>query len=247
MPLASTVDFIFASKSLSGGGGTCSSLPNPVNILASSSAAFFASGVSSFTSLSPIPLTAPVMPEIPPPPTAPRTPDSIKRLNSLLPHTSLFSPTNFSAAMLMASCVASVGPSVNAPVAPPATADLTIPGCIPDFSKSFSITPVFIPGVNCFRIYAGRIASSAAETDPANSEAPGAIFPVSSCIFWNISGAFSAYEPRKAPPSCPLPTAAVRAAPANPLAASIPPPTPGTKAVAILGICSAIVSAANGR
>ena len=162
-----------------------------------SSAAFLSSSLP----LAPMPLTAPVTPEIPPPPTAPRTPDSTRRLNSLLPHISLLSPTNFSAAILIASCPASVGPSVATPVAPPAKADLIIPGFIPDFSSIFSTIPIFIPGVNCLIMYAGNIESSAPETEPAITEAPGAICPVSSYMFWNTSGVFNAKEPRYAPPS----------------------------------------------
>ena len=148
-----------------------------------SSASFLSFSLASSLPLAPMPLTPPVTPEIPPPATAPRTPDSTRRLNSLLPHISLLSPTNFSAIILIASCPASVGPSVATPVTPPAKAALIIPGFIPDFSNTFSITPSFIPGVNCFIMYAGNIESSAPATEPAITEAPGAICPVSSYMF----------------------------------------------------------------
>ena len=129
------------------------------------------------------PAPAPAAPNAPPP-TAPRTDDSIRRLNSVLPQTSGFSWTNFSAVMLIASCPASVTPSVAAPVTVAPTTFLANGDGIPDFSSNFSTTPALTLGPICLKMAAGKIESSAAETDPANAAAAGSICPpVSSYIF----------------------------------------------------------------
>ena len=85
--------------------------------------------------------------------------------------------------MLIASCVASVGPSVIAPLAIPDTAVVAMPGCMPDSINNFSTISVLAAGPNFATIPAGRIESNAAAKEPANAAAPGAISPVSSYTF----------------------------------------------------------------
>ena len=97
------------------------------------------------------------------------------RLNSLLPQISGFSWTNFSAAILIASCPASVTPSVAAlPIVVPTTRLATSEG-IPDLSSIFSTTPAFAFGPSCLRIATGNTESNAADTEPAKRAAPVSI------------------------------------------------------------------------
>ena len=173
-----------------------------------------------------------------------------------------FSSINLSAAMLIPSCAPSVRPSVPNPLASPAVPARNTPGAIPDFSSIFSVIPTFIGPERFLARAAGSIESSAAAAEPNKRAVPAAVSPVSWYMFWNISGAFRAYDPNPAPANCPkaawlatVPAAAVFAASVAALVANALPPNnagaaaPPVKAVVRvtprLGICSPIVSETN--
>ena len=113
------------------------------------------------------------------------------RFHSSLPQTSSLSCTNFSVAILIASCAPSVKPSPGTPLITPAVTDLASPASIPERSSIFSTMPWRAGPVMLRNNCAGSTESRPALTVDASNAAPGSkLPPVSSYMFWNISGAF---------------------------------------------------------